>query len=554
MSVRLSDSRPTLWREPSSSSSLEGMEKPWPSRPSTPRTPRVESIINMYMEKPLPLTPRQLKLPSSPLKLVSTEAPHPPRTPMKEEALSSKLFRKVSLKRSSASRVPDTLALRQHLDKDVRLRSKGISINRSSLDLSLKGGRPANPQVKFPEIHPGTRVRTPDPSKEPHFCEWKAPIYRPPERRIVAVPPKPSKLSEERNWRDRKRNASGEKTWEMIEREHGSRPQAEEYRALLHDISLESPESSANPIKSDSDFEPSPMSPIQTEPDIGQPKAMSPRIIDVLDQPLVPEILDVSSHEAEAEQRPPSQFSEDSENSQGTLQYDQKSSRGDKENPFRRRPSSKYPRQREHHDSMIPREELKRSSRRLPSKREHRKSIQQGVSYAYDSLHRKISSSSRARQCKKELAREYRNPAVPLTAYQQYGKKAWESQRSSSKLATFKRKSWLDSSAEPSPNSIQSYRSDTEASGGWQLSHTRGSTDGSIEFSMAPRTNTERPSMKDRFGGKKLASALQHRIAQVEHAIRSNKEKVRLAKKSEERREELRRMIVVVLPKEQAKF
>ena len=527
------------------------MEKPWPSRPSTPRSPRVESIINMYMEKPLPPTPGHSRLPPSPLGSIDVEISTSPVSPMEDQVFSSKLLRKVSLKRSSASRVPDRLAPRPHMGKDARLRSEEFLINKSSPQISFERGRPP---IRFHEIHPGTRIQTPDPSKEPHFTEWKAPVYRPQARKSTTILPTPSRLSGDENQGGPEREFFDASEWQVVERGHGSRSQAEEYRALLHDISLESPESSANPFKSDSDLEPSPNSPIQALPDIIRSTAMSPRISDVLDQPLVPEILDINSDDEEEEQKCSSRTSADSEDSCNTLHDYRRSFGALREHPFRRRPSSKYPEQSLRSSTTLRRRGSKIISRRLSVSKQHRQSIHQGVSDAYESLHRKISSSTQPQQPKADIPREFRNPAIPMTAYQQYGKKAWEKPQGSSKLSKLKGKSWLHSSPEPSPSFIDNFRSSVDISKGKPGALSRDNTDSSVELKIASRTNTERSSKKDLSVGKKLAWAFQNGPAQAEHTVRTDKEKVKQAKKSQNRREELKKQIVVVLPKAPAKF
>ena len=553
MVTRVNNSRPPLRRDQPSSSSLEGMERPWPSRPATPRAPRVESIIHMYMEKPLPPTPAQLRLPQGSLRSLSADFPPSQLPGVKVDGLPSRFIRKYSLKRSSTSRVPDRPALRSPFEMGRPLYSEDLLTHRSSSDLSSEGGRPHSPQARFPEIHPGTRVRTPDASKEPQFTEWKAPVYRPPEKRPTAAPPRSSKLTESRKLVDSERMSSSHKGRGLAGRSHGSRPHAEEYRALIYGIPLGSPESSANSFQSGSDSEPSPTPPIQAQPDIAPPKAMSPRISDVLDQPLIPEILNVESGDEENERRPSTPFSSDDENVDGKLQSSWRSFRARTENPFRRRPSSKYPKQGAYPDSTLRSAGLGRSSQHLSNKKQHRQSFQQGVSDTYESLQRKISSSSKTHQPEKEITREFRNPAVPMTLYQSYGKKAWEGLKGSSKLAKLKRKSWLDPSPEPSPGRIEDYNPDAEASTGRDLSRTRGNSDESIEFRMAARTDTERSSKKDRSVGKKLASAFQTGNAQMEHRARLDKETGKQAKMREQRREELKREIVVVLPQAQAK-
>ncbi|KAL9104495.1 MAG: hypothetical protein Q9163_000588 [Psora crenata] len=530
------DPNPIRWRDRSSSSSLKGMETPWPSRSSTPESTRVESIIDMYMEKPLPSTPGYPPLSPNHLRSASVVIPQSPVVRIGEEVLPSELFRKGPLKRSSASQVPDKLALRPYQGKDVRLYSED-SLMRESSNLSSLLGRSQSPLMRFTEIHPGTRVRTPDPSAEPHFTEWEASVYRAPEKEIPPAPRRPSKPFHDRNWETSEHNASSQLKVGN-EANHGSRHQAEDYRSLIYGLPLQSPGSCSDSVDSDSEYESSQTSPIQG---LEWPNAMSSRISDVLNQPIAPEIMDSNSNGLGV-RRISGGSSADPENIYRPFQ-NHRDSITREEHPFRRRPSSKY-----HKEGVDPQftastKEPKQSSRRLSGLKPQPKSIQQGVSDAYASFHHKISSPSKTQpQAKIEIPRVFRNPAIPMTAYQQYGTKAWESPKGLSKLVQVRRKSWLDSSPETSHKSIEDLQS------GKQSSKAK------LGFSMAPRMTPQSSSKKNASMGKKLASTFQNGTAQLEHAIRPNKEKVKQAKKNEERREQLKRKIVVVLPEGRAKF
>ena len=408
-----------------------------------------------------------------------------------------------------------------------------------------------SPQFHFEDIHPGTRVRTPDTSKEPHFTEWKSPVYKPLDKRMDAVTSSRSQSISSQGIPERNPPVPEEQV--AVEQSHGAGAQAEEYRALIYDVSPESPESSANPFRIDSDFEPSPISPMPALLDVTSSKPMAPRISDVLDQPLMPELLNVDDHDIDEEVSLSSHLSFDtkiSERSSKEHQHSLRESKGEcNKDSLRKRPSSRYPEHSIRPDFAGSFKETRNRNQRGLTLKQHRKSVQQGVSDAYESLHRKISVSSKPQpkpaivdQPQIHIAREFRSLAVPMTAYQQYGKKAWEIRKGSSKFARFKRKSWLDSSPEMSPISIKDLRPPRDMSKKRIVSQNRDDNDESTE------------AQRENFVSKKWASAFQNGTTQVEHAVRLDKDKSKKAKKIEERREELRKKIVVVLPKGQPRF
>ena len=189
------------------------------------------------------------------------------------------------------------------------------------------------------------------------------------------------------------------------------------------------------------------------------PESMSPRIIDVIDHSLVPSPLHVdagnvspthnNSLRPEMESRPSSSFSSDSSHSSISSiidSYLSKSRRTKKTKRLRTKPSkrksSSESTQKGRKGSQTSSTFSRLSSSfsatrgRLGSVASHRrKSVQRGIDNMYDTLARfslapkAVPPLNRMNPHKKGIPRERRSPAIPITPYQMYGKKAWEMEK-----------------------------------------------------------------------------------------------------------------------------
>ena len=181
-------------------------------------------------------------------------------------------------------KVPEQLQIRPHMKKNERLQA----VRGTDCDMEktrVEGG---------PDIHPGTRIQTPPASREPIFREWTAPKFSPNRNRPQLRERALSKGLEGKALEKNDLSLASLKKRDMRSRRDSSRRRADEYRALLQDVSPESPRS--NPFSDHSSFEPSPMTPIAPWSEVipssqpTTPSVMSSRISDVLDQPPMPEI------------------------------------------------------------------------------------------------------------------------------------------------------------------------------------------------------------------------------------------------------------------------
>lgn len=316
----------------------------------------------------------------------------------------------------------------------------------------------------------------------------------------------------------------------------GAEDYASNYESLLHTRSSALPTFTPSPY-SDYDYLPSPM---------------SPRITDVVDRSLLPSPLSYSV--LEEKQRPSSTFSSSSSDSDGFQDSIRTSLRAYARKALHLPKRSLEGKNRKKASSTAASEtsHISAGAGRLPIKNEpvagpRRRSIQQGISNMYDTL-AKLSITSQLPKSKPAIditgatktrvPRELRSPAIPVTPYQQLGKKAWQSSRSSKKSQSISSKSARTSYFSNPPGERTSYFSDPT---GERTSYFSNSP---REDNSAVKSNT---SVATRPGSvaKKIASAIHTRTAQVENAMGLNKASTR-ATKSERRREELKKKIVVI--------
>lgn len=304
----------------------------------------------------------------------------------------------------------------------------------------------------------------------------------------------------------------------------GAKEYASNYESLLHTRSSARPTFTPEP-HSNYDYLPSPM---------------SPRITDVVDRSLLPSPLSYSAFDEQ--QRPSSNFSSSSSDLDGF--------RNGIRNSFRA-----YARRALHLPSSSiegkKRQKARSAFQTEPVAGPRRGSIQQGISHMYDTF-AKMSITSQPPKSKAaidttgankvRIPRELRSPAIPMTPYQQLGKKAWQSSRSLKKSQSPSSKSARTSNVSNPLDERTSYLSNPP---GKRASH----------FSNSPRENNRNvksntlvatiPVSMAKKMAKKMASAFDHGTTQVENAMGMNKASTRLAK-SERRREELKKKILVI--------
>lgn len=316
----------------------------------------------------------------------------------------------------------------------------------------------------------------------------------------------------------------------------GAEDYASNYESLLHTRSSALPTFTPSPY-SDYDYLPSPM---------------SPRITDVVDRSLLPSPLSYSV--LEEKQRPSSTFSSSSSGSDGFQNsirtslrvYARKALHLPKrslEGKNRKKASLTAASETSHISARAGRLAIKNE----PVAGPRRGSIQQGISNMYDTL-AKLSITSQPLKSKPAIdntgatkarvPRALRSPAIPVTQYQQLGKKAWQSSGSSKKSQPKSSKSARTSYFSNPPGERTSYFSDPTGERTSYFSNTP------CEDNSAVKSNT---SVATRPGSvaKKIASAIHTGTAQVENAMGLNKASTRVTK-SERRREELKKKIVVI--------
>lgn len=475
----------------STSSSLIGMETPLSK--STPRLGNSQSSINLatqlMKEKPLPPTPRKTSsvysVQRDGMKNVrtqtSSDALLPPHTTLQPTAY-----------RASTSRVLEATSKRPKLTQDFQ--AHAIS------DPVLEMRQQQQQQQEFEKTD--TRWRqSPIPRMESDFA---APSYS----------------------INKYLTASNNGT-------KGAEEYASNYESLLHT------RSSALPI-----FTPEPYSNYDY-----LPSPMSPRITDVVDRSLLPLPLNYST--LEEQERPSSTFSSSSSDLdgfhngiRGSLRaYARKAlhlRKTELDGKDRKNTSSTLKSETSHVVALAARPFGKKEPVAVP----RRGSIQQGIS----STLAKLSITSQQPRPKPvidltgatrtRVPRELRSPAIPVTPYQQLGKKAWQSSRSSKKSQSPSFKSARTSNVSHLPGEQTSYFSDPP---GKRTSHSSSSPCGN---NSTVKSNTSIATIPGSIA-KKITSAFHTRTAKVDNAMESNKETTRLTK-SEQRREELKKKIVVI--------
>lgn len=294
----------------------------------------------------------------------------------------------------------------------------------------------------------------------------------------------------------------------------GQKWQPEEYQALVHDISPQSPQS-PDTIVTESSFEPSPITPVRPWSELIHTSQMAPRISDVMEYPaMIPEFLETENERPRIlEYQPPSSASFGLGEMMGSSQYEQSAGMGKRGHDFEgtHRPGSAEPQSRS-------------SGPRGLGTKQQRRSLQHGVAEAYDSIHRRIASGSRH---KLELTlKGHKNNADISTADQEArsGVKLHMSKSSVERVREFSAALSASRASAPSP-------------------HDEGrSSRGSREINRMLPGSSDVSHKKERFNRKKLIAAFQNgpeKVASRAKDISSH----RLGKG-----EELKKKIVLVLP------
>ena len=450
------------------------------------------------------MTPPQQRPPPSPLNSVDNAPPPPSDERHPETTLPTRLFRKISVKRSSASRVPEKLLLRPYHGDGAQ----------HQLDDTRPKPHSALSEIRLQDIHPGVRVQTPDTSKEPRFGEWKAPVYKPPLRKAQTSSTVTQVQREGTTEPDAIPRSLRDELYSTFEPFKGQKWQPEEYQALVHDISPQSPQSPDTTV-TESSFEPSPITPVRPWSELIQTSQMAPRISDVMEYPaMIPEFLETENERPRySEYQPPLSASFGLGEMMGSSQYERSAGMGNRGRNFERthRPGSAEP------QSQI-------SGPKGLGTKHQRRSLQHGVAEAYDLIHRRIASGSKHKP--EPTQQRPKNTADISTDQEQArsGVKLHMSQSSVDRVRELSAVLSASRASAPSP-------------------HDEGRPSrGSREINRALPGSSDVAHKKERFSGKKLIAALQNgpeKVASRAKDISSH----RLAKG-----EELKKKIVLVLP------
>ncbi|KAL8939456.1 MAG: hypothetical protein Q9216_003344 [Gyalolechia sp. 2 TL-2023] len=399
MASAVRSQRPKLRRARSTTSSLAGMEKPYPHKEISPfeiyQDPVDLYLDQAQLDKPLPPTPRK---PSSVYSMQREEEQqaHPHR--LRNDLLPSSTFLAPATYRSSTSKVPDPTPARPQLIRQAQTHA-----------------------ASDPVVRPG-RTKDKQPNLTVHL----------------------SKLQRELSFDSL--SVSGTQSLPNKKLTPMEADRAEEYAnnytSVLHTRSSVFPTSTAERYHLDHQRAPSPM---------------SGRITDVLDQSLIPAPLQFSSFEES--ERPPSRFS--SSSSEPEVHHVRNSLRGMARKAFHSRKDSKdtddtdwaaFTRFQKK-ASLTPR----RQSRIGSFVGQRRESFQQSISGMYDTL-TALSTPTRAPKPtpvttsgpSKPHKPRVKSPAIPLSPYQEMGPKAWETASKSSRKTTKSSKARLEGASQVS--------------------------------------------------------------------------------------------------------
>ncbi|MCJ1226104.1 hypothetical protein MMC12_002753 [Toensbergia leucococca] len=437
--------RPGLWQDDSSSSSLDGMERVLPKVPRKSFT-IFQDQVDQDFNKPLPPTPRKTS------SVYSMDADQ--RGP-KDEILLPQILLPPAIHRSTTSKAPDAISTRPKLAPDTQEHAMSDSMIERKREYPRKSGKP---RVRFnqdPRIDSQTLISTPGGT----------------------------------DMRSRK----------LIDQHKNATQRAEDYRSILPAQSSMAPVLSLGPYFADHNYPPTPL---------------SSRITDVVDDSLMPSPLRISTV-AESE-RVSSSFSSRSSIAESVRKGVKDSMRAFVRKALHRPRSSIDKAETKHILSPTASRRLSQISSSISRRQsqfgsiasERRSSIQHGFSNMYDTLVNRASEAAKPKPTvdvegtkRTPIPRELRSPAIPITPYQQLGRKAWEI-------------------SPKSPKSVKSPKSPKDY------------------FSFIPRSKESI--------GTTISSWEQKAESTTTPAIRDSKKHASKNADAEKRREELKKKIIVV--------
>ena len=342
----------------------------------TPRVNRFRESVDDSDDKPLPPTPT---IPSSVYRLFTEDVPKTPRFVTKHDLRSSKGLHQQTEVRSSTSKVSDPMPTRPQMNRGAK--SHGA----------------VNPVVGRKQ------------AEESRYGEWKAPKYQEPETDLRPKTAAPAKASNEREGD----NTAQKQSAEVF---------AEEYISLLDSRSSVLPGSSFEPQNAESSHQPTPM---------------SSRITDVVDITPVPEPMKLITEE---ESQQSSQFSSSSSEPVKLQEGIRRSLRSYAQKAMHVRNKSQDISEKEQQEPNTQSRAADGERQRKPTlsiSTARRASIQKEIIDMYNTLTNLLSPNPKtklkmeyASAKKKAIPEEHRNPAIPITPYQRFGTKAWETPNS----------------------------------------------------------------------------------------------------------------------------
>jgi len=493
MSPYLQVTRPEVWRNASGGLTFDAI-------PVSPGI-NIDAIIDMYMypdskprTSPSNLSPRAV---SSIYSISEEYAPVSPGKFLSSISLSQGHSRTCS----STSKVLQRLSLRSNKDQGA---SSGTKKKASERGGEQKVGQPQEPQEI---IHPGRLVSWGIDVPEPRIREID--FFPADESGFLA--PRPFTLAKAPKREDR----------HTYEQRYDAARWAEDYQSAFQPVSPLSPSSG-------------PFHALSTN----FPSLMSPRITDVSNDVVIPEIMSISSTDLGGS---PGPLSHNSWNLGGLALATRKSLRTDPRSPLQSPKSTQL---------GVENISLNRNGSYSDS-RKHKKnssigkhhSFQHGMSNMYDTLQSMYSTIPRTRvdadsvKLHKRQPRE-RSPAIPLTDYQKYGTQAWERPQSPltrSKSAKQSSKVTLPSNTMALVKGRAKTRPPPNAGKGLTAEERKRM----MLYSM------DQDPGKELSVGKKLANAFQSGTENMVGLDRHRSRRVR----DEERRKELKKMIKVLVPR-----
>ena len=319
-------------------------------------------------DKPLPPTPT---IPSSVYRLFTEDVPIAPQFVTRRDVSLPVVLQEPAKMRSSTSKLPDPSPRRPQIARGA--------LSHAALESAANNER----------------------AEESNFGEWKAPKYHEPDEDTELSLRSPVALK------------GSTKSEEVSAQQHEAEVLAGQYQSLLTSRTSQLPGSNREPYGADFNH---------------SPKEMSSRITDVIDQPTVPAPLRVSIG---AESQPSRKFSSSSASEIASFDKEiRKSLRSYARKKLHLPKTSLENQRQESYASWGTFESEKQNQNDLELTTPQRASIQKGIFDLYDAPQNTKSKLEFSNPRNKIFSKEHRNPAVPITPYQKFGKKAWETAKS----------------------------------------------------------------------------------------------------------------------------